>query len=146
MENVLKLRSFQKRMNEELKKNNDSLSKIPDRKIECWGWEINYENEIVYISPLIRTLLGYEPAEMLFHTFYEFISSEEINSIKDFARESRKLKAPYFSFLSKIRKKDNTSIEIEINGLGIYDGNGTLCGYEGIVIASKDEISKIKLS
>jgi len=146
MDNIAKLYSFQKRINSEILKNNLQIPRTPDDKIECWGWEINYDAEIVYISPMIRNLLGYNPNEILFHSFNEFLSDEDLKNLQDQNIRQDFEKSDYFSFPAKIKKKNGSYIKIEVNGLGVFDENGNICGYEGIVIASKDDITKIRLS
>jgi PAS domain-containing protein len=144
MENTIKYRSFQQRVFQELQKNDDVKLNTDVDKIECWGWEVNYENELIYISPMVRSLTGYESHELLFHCPYEFLSDEEALLLKDFIKDFKISNKRFFSFKCSLKKKDDIFIPIEIMGLGIYDGNGSLCGCEGVVIAAKEEISKIK--
>jgi len=84
--------------------------------------------EITYVSPAVRTLLGYDPADMEGHNAYEFFHPEDRDDIE---RRSRELLAARQSFtaLYRVRHRDGHYLWVETvhRVLSGDDGVEVLC-------------------
>jgi PAS domain S-box-containing protein len=77
--------------------------------------------------------LGWEPNEMLYQKFVQFIVPEERD---EFIHKIYFFKENYNSFWSmqcNFQRKTGGNILLEINGVLIYDKDREICGYEGII-------------
>lgn len=100
--------------------------------INDWVWEVDENFVYTYVSPKVRSLLGYEPEEIIGRTPWELMQPEEAERVqKEFAPIAEKKAS--FSFLENINvKKDGSLVVLETNASPIFDSNGVFRGYRGI--------------
>lgn len=97
-----------------------------------WIWEVDQGGVYTYASPKIKDILGYEPAEVVGRTPFDFMDpcdAERVGAIfSDLAQAGKS-----FSSLENTNTcKDGRKAVLETSGVPIFDGNGNLSGYRGI--------------
>ena len=95
-------------------------------------WEIDAEVHFTYVSPQIKTILGYSPDEVLGKTPFDFMSEEEGEKL---ARELSKLmqnQQPFVILENILKHKDGHDVFLETSGVPFFDSDGQLAGYRGV--------------
>ena len=93
---------------------------------------LNFDNELTFISPRVKEILGYEPKEMLFKTLFQFIPKEESEQFLQKINFFKENLTSFWSLRCNFIKKNGETVMLEINGVAVYDKSRNLCGYEGI--------------
>ena len=95
-------------------------------------WQIDATGRYTYVSPMIRALTGYEPAEIVGKTPFDVMALVDAQrAASEFANIAAK-RAPFTQLEYTILTKAGTELVIETSGVPIYDDNGTFNGYRGI--------------
>ncbi len=97
-----------------------------------WIWEVDEKGIYTYVSPTVRSILGYEPEEVMGKTPFDLMPREEAERV---ARQFQSFieNREHFSALENInRHKDGRLIVLETSGLPVFSANGIFRGYRGI--------------
>jgi PAS domain S-box-containing protein len=97
-----------------------------------WVWEVDENGVYTYASPRIRSLLGYEPEEMIGRTPFDFMPQPEAQRVAvEFAAIVAERRQ--FSLLENTNlHKDGRQVILETSGVPVFDADGTFHGYRGI--------------
>ncbi|HEY3423005.1 MAG TPA: PAS domain S-box protein [Methanocellaceae archaeon] len=110
-------------------------------KIDDLVWEINERLVFTYISPKVKTLLGYSPSEVIGRKVTEFMSDDEARHVKSKIRPLLEERQPFSVFENVLIHKAGHEVIMEVSGAPIFDSNGDLKGYRGV---DRDVTSKRK--
>ncbi|MBN1593502.1 MAG: response regulator [Candidatus Coatesbacteria bacterium] len=95
-------------------------------------WETDKSGIFNYVSPQVRRVLGYEPAEIIGKSPLDLLSPEEAARIGDAIR-SVIASCSHFSCLEgACLHNDGHLIVLETSGCPFFDDDGLFCGYRGI--------------
>jgi PAS domain S-box-containing protein len=97
-----------------------------------WIWEVDLEARYVYSNPVVESLLGYRPDQMLGKYFYDFFSEKERDALALSCLETMVKGKPISSLDARCVHKDGHEIILEISGVPFSDNAGNLLGYRGI--------------
>ena len=98
-----------------------------------WIWEVDMEGIYTYSSPMIETLLGYTPNELVGKKyFYDFFVPEEKEKLKNTAFEVFSKKEVFRNYENTNIHKNGQRLILSTNGSPIFDDNGNLKGYRGV--------------
>lgn len=97
-----------------------------------WIWETDAALRYVYVSPGVRTMLGYAPEALLGKTPFDLMPEEEIHAKDALVREIVAAKAPLDQVQSNRLHRDGHAVIVETSGLPLIDGAGRLTGYRGV--------------
>jgi PAS domain S-box-containing protein len=100
--------------------------------INDWVWGINEDGVYNYVSPRCRTLLGYEPAEMLGKTPFDFMPPGEAERLKSIFDQVCAKREAFNLMENTIIRKDGSLVVVETSGTPVFDERGTFRGYRGI--------------
>lgn len=100
--------------------------------ISDWIWEVNAEGVYTYVSPKVKDILGYEVAEVLDKTPFDFMPQDDAVRIGSFFKEKVSKKESFYAVENKNYHKDGRIVVLETNGIPIFDEAGRLKGYRGI--------------
>lgn len=103
-------------------------------------WEIDADTKIVFVNERIRSLLGYEPDQVIGTEPKEYIPSEEYDHVKEFLEYSRWNNIPFDSVRVQIISSEGKYAWIELSGIPIIRPDGSFHGYRGI---GRDVTAKI---
>jgi PAS domain S-box-containing protein len=114
-----------------------------------WMWEIDERGIYTYCSPKILDLLGYEPAEALGKTPFDFMPEEEARRVAGLFGSIAAARRPFAGIENTNRHKDGRLVVLECRGVPIIDVNGVFRGYRGFdqdVTDRKQAEEKLRLS
>jgi PAS domain S-box-containing protein len=97
-----------------------------------FAWALNDNNELTFISPRVKEILGYEAKEMLFRTLFQFVPEDERESFSQKIVFFKQNLTSFWSLRLNFLNKHDDKVMLEINGVAVYDKNRNLRGYEGI--------------
>lgn len=97
-----------------------------------WIWEINEKEVYTYASPQVKSILGYEPEEVLNRSPFEFMSKEEAKRTGEIFAEHRKDYKPIINLENECVHKNGQKVILETSGSAFFDENGKYLGYRGI--------------
>lgn len=97
-----------------------------------WLWEIDGAGHYTYVSPQVRSILGYEPDEVIGRTPFELMQAGEAARLETVFAELVAQRAPIRGLENLNRHKDGRLVVLETNGVPVFDENGAFSGYRGI--------------
>jgi PAS domain S-box-containing protein len=95
-------------------------------------WELDRDNNFVFVNERVRSLLGYDKDEIIETNIREYVVNDEFDQIREQFRHSRQEKVPFDAIRLQIVRKDRTYAWVEVAGIPLYKQNGTFHGYRGI--------------
>ncbi len=95
-------------------------------------WDVNAEGIYTYVSPKIKDLLGYEPAEVIGRTPFDLMPPDEATKIREYLSDIQRKPRPIIRMENKNLKKDGTLVVLESNFVPFFDDEGKLSGFHGI--------------
>ncbi len=97
-----------------------------------WIWQIDAGGIYVYCSPKVKELLGYETAEVVGKSIYDFVVEAELGNFKkEFAKYISSQKA--FSGIEVVcERKGGGEVVLGKSAVPVYDDYGNFVGYRGI--------------
>ncbi len=95
-------------------------------------WELDQTGAYTYLSPPVKDWLGYEAAELIGRSPFEFMPPEEATRLRTMFAEklSAGEGAKELEVISLHR--DGRRVVHEVNVAPVFDGTGTCCGFRGI--------------
>jgi two-component system, cell cycle sensor histidine kinase and response regulator CckA len=123
--------TIRKRAEEELKESEERLRNLMETTSD-WVWEFDENAVFTYVSPRIRTILGYEPEELLGRPVFDFMPEEEARRVREFHQVVSALAAPIQNFEHAGLHKTGRLAVLETSAVPWFDRNGTFRGYRGI--------------
>jgi PAS domain S-box-containing protein len=97
-----------------------------------WIWEVDENAVYTYASPKIHDILGYEVAEILGKTPFDFMPHAEAKRAADLFGPLVAAKTPITNLENTNLHKDGHAVVMETSGVPIIDSTGKFCGYRGI--------------
>jgi diguanylate cyclase (GGDEF)-like protein/PAS domain S-box-containing protein len=97
-----------------------------------WIWEIDASARYVYVSPKVKDLLGYAPAEMLGKTPFELMPVQESARVANIFAGIAASRKPFQAMEKRNLHKDGHIVVLETSGVPILGQNGELLGYRGV--------------
>jgi PAS domain S-box-containing protein len=97
-----------------------------------WIWEVDAQGVYTYVSPKVRDLLGYEPAEVLGRTPYDLMPPAEAQRVGAAVRGALENAQPFSHVENTNTHKDGHLVVLETSGVPVFDEHGALRGFHGI--------------
>lgn len=121
-----------KRSEEALRRSEERFRQVSETAQE-WIWEVDREGRYTYSSPVVTTLLGYRPEEVVGQRrFYDFFVPEEREQLKQEALRIVEQQAPFKDFVNRNLHKDGREVILSTSGIPMLDGEGNVIGYRGV--------------
>jgi PAS domain S-box-containing protein len=125
--------------NEELKTALETLRVSEERfrhlteLIGDWIWEIDGDVVFTYASPGVKSILGYEPEEIIGRRAEDFMTKAEARSFgTEFWKRLMATGQPMVKVRNVMRHKDGHQVILESSAIPFYDDDGRLLGYRGL--------------
>jgi len=115
-----------------------------------WIWEVDTEGRYTYVSPRIKTILGFTPEEVVGKKAFDLMPDDESKRVLCEFEAYVSEEKPIINLENKAHHKDGHIVILETNGLPFYDLDGNLMGYRGIDRdmterkKSEEELHKLK--
>ncbi|HEX9627941.1 MAG TPA: PAS domain S-box protein [Acidiferrobacterales bacterium] len=97
-----------------------------------WIWEVDANGVYSYVSPQVKSLLGYEPGEMLGKTPFDFMPADEAGRVHELYRSFAVQHKPFAALENKNCHKDGRLVVLETSAVPFFDAAGQFRGYRGI--------------
>ncbi|UCC79863.1 MAG: PAS domain S-box protein [Candidatus Zixiibacteriota bacterium] len=97
-----------------------------------WIWEIDAAGKFTYVSEGVKSVIGYEPEELIGKSMFDIVSQDETELVRELFIMVLSRKQNITDWVSWNTHKDGPLICIQSNGVPIIDINGKLTGYRGI--------------
>lgn len=95
-------------------------------------WEVNAEGLYTYSSPVVETVLGYKPEEIVGKKhFYDLFHPEDREDLKRTALAVFADKRPFHGFINRNVGKNGEPVWFSTSGIPLLDDHGALAGYRG---------------
>ncbi|MBN2706884.1 MAG: transporter substrate-binding domain-containing protein [Deltaproteobacteria bacterium] len=94
-------------------------------------WEMDKQLRFSYISPNVKTLLGYDPEELIGKTPYDLMEDTEAQRVRKEAGKILVRKQGFTNFVNTTLSKTGKRVLFETNNRPFFDVNGVLLGYRG---------------
>ena len=94
-------------------------------------WETDSRGHYTYVSPRVKTILGYEPEDVVGKTPFELMSAEEVQRVTEIFGSIVSQQKPIIALENINFHKDGHPVVLETSGLPFYDAHGSFAGYRG---------------
>ena len=95
-------------------------------------WEADQNGVYTYCSPNVVSILGYEQAELIGKTPFDFMPPEEAQRVGTLFGAIVAEQKPFSLLTHTIRRKDGNLGTMECSGRPFFDQQGQLVGYRGV--------------
>ncbi len=112
-----------------------------------WIWKMDRNGAFTYVSPQVREILGYEPAEILGKTSFDLMAAGEVKRFAQVLEDYTSLQKPFIGLEKTVTHKDSHPIVLEASGSPVFDRERVFQGYRGIardITARKQAEAEIK--
>lgn len=100
-----------------------------------WVWETNKAGQFTFVSGETKTLLNYEPHELLGMNFTDLLPEEEKRRIKRLLISKAQQKTQFVDVEHWVQNTLGELAPVRINGVPVFEDDGSLTGFRG---ATKD--------
>lgn len=107
-----------------------------------WLWELDTKANFTYVSPRVKSVLGYDPQELVGKSGYDLMPPEEAKKISAQFDAFVEKELPFNGLINVNLHKDGRRIVLESNGVPYYDEQGKFCGYRG---ADRDVTDRVNM-
>ena len=95
-------------------------------------WEVNKEGVYTYVSPQVKSILGYTPDEVVGKTLFDLMLPEEAKPMKKCFKDAA-VKGKSIIAIENINlHKTGRRVVLETNGVPVLDEAGEVIGYRGM--------------
>lgn len=96
-----------------------------------WIWETDIHDRLTYSSQKVKSLLGYEPEEVIGTKPFDLATEEDQKRITTIFDDAKKGERSFFEIECSYRHKDGKTVVLESSGMPIFDQNGKFAGFRG---------------
>jgi PAS domain S-box-containing protein len=129
---LLKEIEERKRTEELLRKSEERFKQVSENAKEMI-WEVDHNGIYIYVSPVIKEILGYEVEEIVgIKHFYDFFDPEIKEDLKQTTLGAFANKASFKDFVNCNIHKDGRKVFLSTSGIPILDKEANLIGYRGV--------------
>ena len=95
-------------------------------------WEVDADGLYTYASPVVETMLGYTPEELIGRLhYYDLFAPDVREELTAIAMDAFAQRRSFSSLLNSNSRKDGTMVMLETSGTPMLDAAGNLLGYRG---------------
>lgn len=95
-------------------------------------WQTDAGSRFVYVSPQVKTILGYAPEDLIGRTPFEFFDPSCTEKNRESFEEAVRLHSKQFLFKSQWRDRTGSLVILESHATPHYANDGTFAGFRGI--------------
>lgn len=95
-------------------------------------WEINPDGEYAYLSPMVASILGYQPKELLGRPFHELYHPDDREQLMASALTVMGSRQPLRDFTNRNVAKDARTVWLSTSAVPLVNPRGEFGGYRGV--------------
>ncbi len=119
------------RFEQDLARSEDRFRSLVEHTSD-WVWEVDTAGVYTYVSPTVRSLLGWEPEQLLGRSAFDLMPPEESERVRAIFARHVADRAALRGVVNHLRHRDGRDVWVETNGVPVLDEQGELKGYRGI--------------
>ncbi|MBN2563756.1 MAG: PAS domain S-box protein [Phycisphaerae bacterium] len=120
-----------KRAEEALRRSEARLRQVAENARE-WVWEVDADGLYTYASPVVETILGYEPEELVGKKhFYDLFHPDDREELRKETAVAFADGLSFSAFINRNVGKDGRIVWLSTSGTPVLDEHGNLTGYRG---------------
>ncbi len=96
-----------------------------------WIWEVDCDGRYVYVSPVAKAILGYEPQELMNQPWTAWVVEGDRKRVEAELRRVLKSKATIRRLINQQKHKDGLHVVLETTAMPIVDEAGHVTGCRG---------------
>lgn len=96
-----------------------------------WVWEVDTQGRYVWVSSVVKNLLGFAPEEVLGRTPFDFMVPGEAERLQGVFITALASQMPFSGLINRNRRADGRVVILETSGIPLFDDMGQLTGYRG---------------
>lgn len=96
-----------------------------------WLWEVNKNFVFSYVSPGVKSTLGYTPEDMLARTMFDALFASGDDAARELLEGLAKRHQPYRELEFWTRTKMGERVCLRLSGIPVFDADGNFDGYRG---------------
>ena len=97
-----------------------------------WVWAIDQNGVYTYVSPKVKSLLGYEPEEVIGKTPFDLMPPEEAKRVGQLFQRIVETRESFAGIENTNLHKNGQLVVLETSGVSIFNAEGNFRGYQGI--------------
>ena len=113
-----------------LQESQDKFTNLIDSEMD-WVWQSDADNILIYVSPNVTPIMGYQLSEILGKTPFDFMTPEEAARSREFLEPLIASKSKILGLESSFLHKDGHEVFFTANATPLTDDQGRLKGYFG---------------
>ncbi len=113
-----------------LRKTEERFEQVAQSSQE-WIWEVDREGKYIYSSHAVKSILGYEPEELIGRLCRDFLVPEDKDELAQGFRGYFDRKEIFFRVVCKHVHRSGHHVFIECTGSPLLDTQGEVAGYRG---------------
>jgi two-component system, cell cycle sensor histidine kinase and response regulator CckA len=123
--------SARKRAEEGLRESQHRYDQLAEQS-RTFAWEVNREGLYTFVSPVVFSVLGYRPEELVGRKyFYDLCPSDERDAIKAFGFETIRRGGSLSGFENRVVDKGGRVLWVMSSGRSMFDTDGEIVGFRG---------------
>ncbi len=96
-----------------------------------WLWEVSNDFVFSYVSPGVKSTLGYTPQDMMGCTIFDALFANGDNASRELLEGLAKRHQPYRELEFWTRTKMGERVCLRLSGIPVFDKDGNFSGYRG---------------
>jgi len=96
-----------------------------------WIWEVDIEGFLTYSNPVVETILGYRPEELLGKSLAAFVHDADQDLVQRVLKDAVAHKRGWTGMSVRCRHRDQSYRHLECHGLPVLDDRGNVVGFRG---------------
>jgi len=97
-----------------------------------WIWEIDENDRYVHLGDKVRLALGYEPAQLVGKSYYDFLAPGEEQTLRPVIEAAKASRAPIIDLINWRKTVDGKRRCLMTSGVAWHDEFGVFRGYRGV--------------
>jgi PAS domain S-box-containing protein len=140
-----------KNLQEKLILSENRFSEVAVAQSLCYLAELDLNGNYVYLNPVVETVFGYKPEELLGKNSYDLHPPDLKEEYKSLAETLIKENHSIINFENPIQRKDGNVIWVSTSSTPIYDENNRVVKYVGTDVditerkTAEEELNKFRI-
>ena len=119
-----------RRTEETLRREKEKFRTLLENIVD-WVWMVDASGRYTYVSPQAKDVLGYDVDEILGRTPFDFMASDEVQSVAPIFSEAVEKRQRISGLEDALLAKDGSTVIFETNATPLFGEKGDLSGFMG---------------